>query len=154
MNYEFWAEFTKTQGIATVLILVGVAVLWKWWLPEWRKQNALKNELEEKRQKSESEHRENLVRELRDARMEHRQERDNMMAAHREDQRLQHDVFREMVSGIQGAINNQSKEIAKNSALTIAAAEVMGASKVAVAAKASMLYGSTVETESLEAVGQ
>lgn len=153
MDEKIWLKILETQGVATLLICVACAVLWFWVLPEWRRQAAARLELEIKRQADEDAHRDRLVTELHQTRETHRAERDRLHEIHREDTQRQYQLFREMVGGIQGAIESQSREIAKNSALTVASAEVLGASRAKVTQKASMLYGGEATPEPLKAVG-
>lgn len=147
MNEGMWVDVLKTQGVATVLILVAILVLWVWVLPEWRQQNKRKLELEEQRQQLEADHRAKLLGDQRKEREEHREERKHLLDTHRADTQNQYNVFREMVLSIRIGLDNNSREIAKNSALTVAAAEVMGASRQTVKARASQLAGREVDVD-------
>lgn len=147
MNEEVWLEILKNQGIATVLILVACAVLWFWVMPEWRRNEREKLELEKKRQQAEVDLRESLREELRETRSEHRNERASITHAHREDIQAQYKLFDGMVASICVSLEKQRLEIAKNSALTVASAQSMGASRKEITEKASLLFGADIDDE-------
>lgn len=150
MNENFWLDILKTQGIATVLIFAALFIVWKWVMPEWKRQAVEKSQLERKRLEAEDKHRQTLLEDLRATREEHRQERQAMAQAHREDTKTQYQIFTGMVDRITSSLDSQRVEIARNSALTVATAEALGADKMSVVHRAEALSGQKIDMDTQE----
>ena len=143
-------KFIETQGVAVFILLIIVVIVWVWWLPEWKRQAKAREEQENARSQIMSDTTSSLVKEIHESRNEHREERATLMKAHmeerekqelrhREDMREQRKSFEGIAQSLNTGLKGLSREVARNTGITIAVAEELGTDKRAIKDRANRL---------------
>ena len=139
MEPNVWIELLKYHGIPTFLLLAIVYFVVKYWMPFKRDELEAAKVAETLRQENQAKHNADLVAEIKQARAESRAEREKLHEDQREAEERQHKVFKEMVDTIREGLDANTHELRRNSALTVASAEILGARKKAVEDRAGEL---------------
>lgn len=138
-NHNLWLELLKYHGVPTVLIFVGIYVFVKYWIPLKKEEIAAAKDMEAKRLEADANHRADLVVEIKLSREEANAKEIEIRRENKEAQDRMFQMFKEMISTIRAGLDENTKELRRNSALTVASAEILGAQKKAVERRAEQL---------------
>lgn len=132
-------DLVKFHGVPTLIIMALIYVAVKHWIPMKEREIAAAQAAETQRLENQAAHDADLVAEIRLAREEGRAERERMHQDQRAAEDRQYNAFREMVNTIKAGLDANTHELRRNSALTVASAEILGAQKLAVEKRAGEL---------------